>query len=283
MSNSNDKFSFAEKFWSKVEKTPSCWFWKGVKKNGAARLWFKGKQQFVYRISYEMGHGTIPSGLSVFHTCAFRSCVNPAHLVLSYPEDDPYFRRFWSKVHKTGSCWLWKAGVDIGGYGVFTFKGKSVKAHRVSYELAYDPIPEGLFVLHKCDNPPCVNPKHLFVGTIAENNADRNNKGRTVAPKGDKNGARLYPQRCAEGARQRSQNKPESYMRGDNHYYRTNPEKVPRGERHPRALLTADDVRQIRQMCLQGNVTHKSLAKEFDIATVTISAIHRRRIWKHLE
>src|SRR4051812_22074657 len=86
--------------------------------------------------------------------------------------------RFWSKVDKTGECWLWTAYRDAAGYGRFGLAGKVQKAHRVSYELAVGPIPAGAHVLHSCDNPPCVNPDHLRVGSRIDNMRDKFMRGR---------------------------------------------------------------------------------------------------------
>lgn len=87
--------------------------------------------------------------------------------------------RFWAKVRQGPGCWEWTAGKGGSlGYGYFHFAGRTVGAHRASYEHFYGPIPEGKIVLHLCDNPPCVNPLHLSVGTVHENNTDMTRKGR---------------------------------------------------------------------------------------------------------
>ena len=86
--------------------------------------------------------------------------------------------RFESKINKTDTCWLWTAGVNNKGYGYFGFNSTVVGAHRVAYELYIGPIPDKLYVLHSCDNPPCVNPKHLFLGTSGDNMGDMMRKGR---------------------------------------------------------------------------------------------------------
>jgi len=84
--------------------------------------------------------------------------------------------RFWSKVNKTDTCWEWTGYKDR--YGIFGIEGKNLKAHRVSWEITFGPVPEGLHVLHKCDNPGCVKPDHLFLGTHTDNMRDMVVKGR---------------------------------------------------------------------------------------------------------
>lgn len=92
------------------------------------------------------------------------------------PEPDLIFK-FWSNVLKTDSCWLWTKA-KRKGYGQFVVNGKAQQAHRVAYQIANGSIDTKSVVMHKCDNPSCVNPAHLSLGTQKENIADMHNKGR---------------------------------------------------------------------------------------------------------
>lgn len=99
--------------------------------------------------------------------------------------------RFWSKVDRRGAdeCWVWMAYINQGGYGVFSPGPKQLQlAHRFSWELAFAKIPYKTLVLHKCDNPACVNPAHLFLGTQTDNMRDCIAKGRFPSRKGSSNG-----------------------------------------------------------------------------------------------
>jgi hypothetical protein len=102
---------------------------------------------------------------------------------MSGPRPRPPVERFWPKVERRGpdECWPWVGARQQTGYGIL-FKSSRPRrwhlAHRLSWELHNGPIPDGLHVLHRCDNPPCVNPAHLFLGTQADNNRDRDAKSR---------------------------------------------------------------------------------------------------------
>lgn len=97
--------------------------------------------------------------------------------------------RFWVKVEKSDTCWLWTASLAGKGYGQFApggHQGTPLMAHRVAWEITNGAIPDGLFVCHRCDNPKCVRPDHLFLGSNAENMQDASRKGRIKNQNADK-------------------------------------------------------------------------------------------------
>jgi len=93
-------------------------------------------------------------------------------------ETRPLQVRFWEKVSKTATCWLWTASKNKYGYGKFSVHSAPRLAHRVSWEIENGSIPDGFHALHKCDNTSCVNPEHLFLGTHSDNMKDMTAKGR---------------------------------------------------------------------------------------------------------
>jgi hypothetical protein len=164
--------------------------------------------------------------------------------------------RFWDKVDKSAGpegCWEWKAARTGNGYGAFRMPrhGKQEGAHRVAYELAHGSIPDEMFVCHVCDNPLCVNPAHLFLGTSADNTQDRSAKGRT--------------------------------SKGDKHIFRIHPERHARGERVGAAKLTEDQVLSIRHEYESGGVTLRDLGERFGISSVQCGNIVRGDSWAHVK
>lgn len=132
-------------------------------------------------------------------------------------------------------CILWKWSTNSNGYGKINVAGKFIAAHRASYEAHVGPIPKGLWVLHHCDVPRCINPDHLFLGTVIDNARDCLAKGRW-------------------------------------------PSNPPRGEQHPSAKLTAQNVRAIRRLHAKG-ATCASLANRYGVSGTHIAYIVGRRSW----
>lgn len=154
--------------------------------------------------------------------------------------------RFWAKVDKSGECWLWKAGRFVGpGYGAVKRNGKQLRAHRVSWETRFGPVPAGRFVCHSCDTPSCVRPDHLFLGTAADNMADCRAKGRIAS--GDRNAAHAHP------------------------------ELMPRRERHGRAKLSAATAKAIRVAYRRGNGL--VLARKYSVGSSTIYRVVKGESW----
>ena len=104
-----------------------------------------------------------------------------------YVPDSDYMRFFQKMVKVESGCWEWQAARDKDGYGIFTFHGKPWRAHRWSYYAFNDGLGQGMFILHACDNPRCVNPAHLSLGTQQENEDDKTNKGRRPSQAGEIN------------------------------------------------------------------------------------------------
>ena len=96
--------------------------------------------------------------------------------------------KFWIDVDKSGSCWVWRGKRFPNGYGCYRDSVHSYLAHRISYEFVNGPIPDGMLVCHKCDNPSCVNPDHMFLGTHSDNAQDALRKGRLNPARGEKSG-----------------------------------------------------------------------------------------------
>lgn len=166
---------------------------------------------------------------------------------------EKFTSRFWERVNKTDSCWEWLGCLNAWGYGIVN-SGKpgnhgfsSNLAHRVSWVLANGDIPDGMCILHHCDNRKCVNPSHLFIGTRHDNMVDCLAKGRF--PMGDNSSTRRYLDK--------------------NPYVRNHGSGIT-GERHPRAKFTDAQVDEIRRM-------HSAGERTVDI--VRMFGVSRHHVW----
>lgn len=166
--------------------------------------------------------------------------------------------RFWSKVEKTAGCWFWGGARLKAGYGVFQIGRKACKAHRVVYELTYGPIPPGLCVCHSCDNPSCVRPDHLWLGTHQDNATDRQTKGRGGCGRGDRHGSRTHPDRFSI-----------LYKPGSR-----------KGENNGRAVLNWQLVKELRAKHESGQSTIAALSREYRIGYTTAHHIINHDTWK---
>ncbi len=157
---------------------------------------------------------------------------------------------FDTHVKKQEGCWCWKGPTNPAGYGKVNKPKPAIYAHRFSYLRFKGPIPIGLCVLHKCDNPPCTNPEHLFLGTLADNVRDCIGKKRNSAP------PRVY---------------------GKNNVLSKNL-KNRLGENHHSAKLTESDVRSIRA----SKELPKKLSEKYGVNRQIIWKIRKRMIWKRV-
>lgn len=176
--------------------------------------------------------------------------------------------RFWSRVDQSGgplACWLWTGAVfAVSGYGAFKTWERQRSCHRMMWELTQGMVPNGLHVLHHCDNRLCCNPAHLFLGTHADNMADMVAKSRQA--KGDRNGSRLHP---------------ECLPRGDHSWTRMHPEAVLRGSRSHRAKLNEDQVAEIKRRLDRGEGL-RAISATFSVVPRTIAFIRDGKTWLHV-
>lgn len=233
-----------EKFEASVERTETCWNWKGfLDKRGLPVIRMgngmkdEKKSLIEYsprRVSLTIAGKELDPKAHVLPWCHNKLCVNPVHLAHG---DEA---RFWAKVQKMGDhdCWVWTASQDKDMYGKFRLSdGTDIRAHQYSWQLFTGrPVPKGVQVCHKCDHPYCVNPSHLFLGTTQDNTKDRHEKGRDA-----------------------------------------------RGEKNGGAKLTEEKVREIRELHATGNYTQTQLSNLFSIPLSTIHDIVSGMTWRHVK
>lgn len=208
-----------EDFWKKITKGDGCWEWNSTISRGYGVFSVGRKAFLAHRVVWELTFGPIPSGIQVNHKCGNRACVRPEHLLLGTVEN-----RFWAKVRKGNGCWEWSGGRDRRNYGHLEVNRRNILAHRFSWTLHFGPIPKGMLVCHSCDNPGCVRPDHLFLGTKKDNAQDAKRKGRK-----------------------------------------------PKGENHPSAKLTNEQVEEIRRSPLSSN----KLGRIYKVSSGWIRSIKR--------
>jgi len=153
--------------------------WKDVDHIFAMRA--KGRSTYWIARQFEVARPTICAILKG-KTWRHRDAVNGVGKIerISISRDKPTVEEvFWSHVIKSRGCWNWAASLNNKGYGWFRIRGKTFTAHRASWMLFRGSIPAGMCVLHKCDNPQCVRPSHLFLGTMRDNTQDMIRKGRS--------------------------------------------------------------------------------------------------------
>ena len=170
--------------------------------------------------------------------------------------------RFFRSFHKTEGCWIWEANRTALGYGRFHLGRKTLGAHRVAWALYRGPIPEGLCVLHNCpdgDNPSCVNPAHLWLGTQLDNVRDRHAKGRDGRSGG-------FRHRCHRGAENISARSPE----------------IRQGIRNGNVKISEIDVQVIRACHDKSRAVRRRLAETLGVDKETVRRIISGEYWKHL-
>lgn len=217
------------------------------------------------------------------------------------------YERFIEKIKIVDECWEWISSSD-GRYGFFKFENLNYRSHRMSWMLHFGEIPQGMLICHKCDNMICVNPDHLFLGTQKDNVRDCIKKSRMNRPTGEKNNLSRFKESDIHEIRN-------LYLEGISSHeiaekYSTSPSEIcdilrckiwkhlglipipvsknkdkfryTRGHAQHSSKLTEDNVREIRKLLAQG-ITHREIARMYQVRKCSITAINTGRNWKHVK
>ena len=224
--------------------------------------------------------------------------------ILGHHGRRPADERFWEKVVilDKESCWEWqKLSRQPEGYGSFYDGDKTIGAHRYSWTIHFGKIPEGLYVCHHCDNPPCVNPSHLFLGSSDDNNKDMAKKGRCAH--GEHHGVSTLTSEQVLRLRHQynhtnitqlelskiyhiSQSTVSNIVRGETWGKYGGDKQAPyakvQGEFSPSSVLKEFEVREIRLLYKTGKHSMRKLAKDYGVACDTVSNIVNKITWTHV-
>jgi hypothetical protein len=179
--------------------------------------------------------------------------------------------RFLSRVAKgqANECWLWTRAKFTDGYGAITIKKSTMRASRVAYFIATGIDPGDKLVCHRCDNPPCCNPAHLFLGDDSDNLMDASAKGLLNTVAGDEHYTRRRPDLM-------------ELRKGDRHWTHRKPERTSKGEKNGAARFTEQTVRLIRDTYTNGGISQSELARQFGVCSESIRKIILRKTWAHV-
>lgn len=178
----------------------------------------------------------------------------------------PVTEHFWAKVDQSDNCWLWTAAHRPAGYGTYYVDRYPKLAHRVAWELTYGDIPTEMYVCHTCDNPPCVRPDHLFLGSRADNTADARHKGRLQRTPG----ALIRCEWCG------TQRYYDAHRARGRRYCSTACQRA--GNRK----LTENIVRDIRDRLAEGRESLAVIGRAFGVSQSMVWQIAHRKAWAHV-
>jgi hypothetical protein len=208
------------------------------------------------------------------------------HSPNSLPKD-----RFMKFVDKTETCWLWKGFIFSTGYGEFHLNKKTTTSHRASWLLHKGEIPNGLIICHTCDNPKCVNPAHLFLGTHKDNSQDMSKKGRSckflknASGKIDENQSNLIYDLYKNGETQRKIAK--DFGIHQSTVWKHIRKKIPSegkmvGEKNNKSIFNENEILKIRSSYIPYKMSYAKLAKIYKVNVSTIFRIINKITWTHI-